>query len=218
MDIQQSTPSNPTATDTAKDTEEGEILEALSSTKIAAFKADLTQTVVKELLTVMKEIGFTNPSSPHAGSRRQAPKIFSEHFDVNTPRPPSGPLSFAAAARQIARGAATPEHAARMGFAEPGPLRYTIIRNALLAIGIDSGVLDMSFIGKSVVHLLCDSSKAASIQSKLTSKGVFLPEFNPLEVPELVVSSSKSKAEREEKAAKTVLNDLEDCMLEGDNR
>ncbi|KAI8829326.1 hypothetical protein BC829DRAFT_423986 [Chytridium lagenaria] len=156
------------------------------------------------------------------GSRRPVPKTFSENFDVNKPRQPSGPVSFAAAARHVARGDATPEHAARIvfrstyprstipgitnlymrGFAEPGPLRYTIIRNALLTLGIESGVLDMSFIGKSVVHLLCDSSKADFIQTRLTNKGVFLPNFNPLEVPELVVSSSKSKEEREKEGRK----------------
>ncbi|KAI8847299.1 hypothetical protein BC829DRAFT_418450 [Chytridium lagenaria] len=198
------------------DTEDGEVLEALSTTKLAAFKADLTKTVVAELLTAMKDAGLSNHSPAIQNPRRPPHKIFSEHFDVNAPRRTVGPMSFAAAARQIARGDATPEHAARMvfrstypkstvpgitniymrGYAEPGPLRYTIIRNALLAIGITSGVLDMSFIGKSVVHLLCDSSKAEFIQERLTAKGVFLPGFDPLEVPDLVVSSSKSKEER----------------------
>ncbi|KAI8832876.1 hypothetical protein BC829DRAFT_422698 [Chytridium lagenaria] len=177
--------------------EEGEVFESISATKLAAFKADLTKNVVKELLVAMKEAGINKPSPPPHGSRRTAPKIFSENFDVNTPRPPPGPLSFAAAARQIARGDATPEHAARMvfrstyprsnisgitnlymrGYAEPGPFRYTIIRNALLTLGIDSGVLDMSFIGKSVVHLLCDSSKATFIQSRLTNKGCVPPKL-----------------------------------------
>ncbi|KAI8851123.1 hypothetical protein BC829DRAFT_415616 [Chytridium lagenaria] len=64
MDIQHPSSPNPTATDTAKDTEDGEILEALSSTKIAAFKADLTQTVVKELLTVMKKSASPTPRHP----------------------------------------------------------------------------------------------------------------------------------------------------------
>ncbi|KAI8828129.1 hypothetical protein BC829DRAFT_424250 [Chytridium lagenaria] len=198
------------------DTEDGEVLEALSTTKLAAFKADLTKTVVSEILGAMKDAGLTNLSTRHSTPRRPSPKVFSEHFDTTAHRQPAGPMSFAAAARQIARGDATPEHAARMvfrstyprstipgitnlymrGYAEPGPLRYTIIRNALLTLGISTGVLDMSFIGKSVVHLLCDSSKAEFIQGRLTDKGVFLPAFDPLEVPDLVVSSSKSKEER----------------------
>ncbi|KAI8829577.1 hypothetical protein BC829DRAFT_423890 [Chytridium lagenaria] len=208
-------PAVPTAPTPDMETEEGEVEEAIPATKLAAFKADLTKTVVAELLTAMKEAGLVTPSTAFTNQRRTPPKIFSENFDLNAPRTP-GPMSFAAAVRQIARGDATPDHAARMvfrstyprssipgivnvymrGYAEPGPLRYTIIRNALLTLGITSGVLDMSFIGKSVVHLLCDASKASFIQERLTDKGVYLPNFDPLEVPELVVSSTKSKEER----------------------
>ncbi|KAI8838656.1 hypothetical protein BC829DRAFT_421174 [Chytridium lagenaria] len=199
------------------DTEEGEVLESLSSTKLAAFKQDLTKTVVAEILVAMKEAGMTSPPLSSYGIRRPPPKTFSENFDVNQPRQHSGPMSFATAVRQIAKGNATPDHAARVvfrstyprsnvegitniymkGYVQPGPKRFVTVRNALFTLGITSGILEMSFIGKSVVHLLCDSSKAAHIQECLTKKGVFLPGFNPLEVPELVVSSGKSLEERE---------------------
>ncbi|KAI8849145.1 hypothetical protein BC829DRAFT_416970 [Chytridium lagenaria] len=198
------------------ETEDGEVLEELSATKLAAFKADLTRTVVAELIVAMKEEGIARPT-PLPRTQRPLPPTFSVNFDVNAPRPSPGPLSFAAAARQIARGNATPDHAARVvfrstyprstvpgvtnlymrGYVQRGPKRYLMVRNALLAIGIDSGVMEMSFIGQSVVHLMCDSSKAAFIEKKLIDKGVFLPAFDPLEVPQLNVASSKSHAERE---------------------
>ncbi|KAI8838654.1 hypothetical protein BC829DRAFT_421172 [Chytridium lagenaria] len=198
------------------ETEDGEVLEELSATKLAAFKADLTKTVVAELIVAMKEEGLARPSSS-TYAQRPPPPTFSVNFDVNAPRQTPGPLSFAAAARQIARGNATPDHAARVvfrstyprstvpgvtnlymrGYVQRGPKRYLMVRNALMAIGIDSGIMEMSFIGQSVVHLMCDSSKAAFIEKKLTDKGVFLPAFDPLEVPKLNVASSKSHEERE---------------------
>ncbi|KAI8851124.1 hypothetical protein BC829DRAFT_415617 [Chytridium lagenaria] len=182
------------------ETEDGEVLEELSATKLAAFKADLTKTVVAELIVAMKEEGLARPSSS-TYAQRPPPPTFSVNFDVNAPRQTPGPLSFAAAARQIARGNATPDHAARVvfrstyprstvpgvtnlymrGYVQRGPKRYLMVRNALMAIGIDSGIMEMSFIGQSVVHLMCDSSKAAFIEKKLTDKGVFLPAFDPLE-------------------------------------
>ncbi|KAI8828640.1 hypothetical protein BC829DRAFT_424159 [Chytridium lagenaria] len=198
------------------ETEDGEVLEELSATKLAAFKADLTKTVVAELIVAMKEEGLARPSSS-TYAQRPPPPTFSVNFDVNAPRQTPGPLSFAAAARQIARGNATPitrrqsriqEHLPSQHgpwshqplyawLRSEGTKRYLMVRNALMAIGIDSGIMEMSFIGQSVVHLMCDSSKAAFIEKKLTDKGVFLPAFDPLEVPKLNVASSKSHEERE---------------------
>ncbi|KAI8849144.1 hypothetical protein BC829DRAFT_416969 [Chytridium lagenaria] len=199
------TPTVPAAT--PMDTEDGEVLEALSTTKLAAFKADLTKTVVSEILGAMKDAGLTNLSTRHSTPRRPSPKVFSEHFDTTAHRQPAGPMSFAAAARQIARGDATPEHAARMvfrstyprstipgitnlymrGYAEPGPLRYTIIRNALLTLGISTGVLDMSFHRK-----ICCSPPMRLIQSRIHTRTShrqrrFSSQHStPLEVPDLV--------------------------------
>ncbi|KAI8847300.1 hypothetical protein BC829DRAFT_418451 [Chytridium lagenaria] len=155
--------------------EDGEVIEDLSATKLAAFKADLTKTVVAELLVAMKK--KDSSTNIQAYARRPPPPTFLVNFDVNAPRQPLV-HQLRRAVRQIARGNATPDHAARVVFRStyprsevPGvtslhagirpkrPKRYLMVRNALLSIGIDSGVMEMSFIGQSVVHLMCDSVK-----------------------------------------------------------
>ncbi|KAI8849143.1 hypothetical protein BC829DRAFT_416968 [Chytridium lagenaria] len=103
-----------------------------------------------------EEAGMTSPPLSSYGIRRPPPKTFSENFDVNQPRQHSGPMSFATAVRQIAKGNATPDHAARVvfrstyprsnvegitniymkGYVQPGPKRFVTVRNALFTLGI----------------------------------------------------------------------------------
>ncbi|KAI8850369.1 hypothetical protein BC829DRAFT_442191 [Chytridium lagenaria] len=177
--IKPSIPAEPINAEIDMEEEDGEVFESIPATKLAAFKADLTKTVLEE----------TPPQNTPPVWCFEAPTQEVQSWD----------------------------HQLYMrGFAEPGPLRYTIIRNALLTLGISSGILDMSFIGKSVVHLLCDSSKAAFIQSRLTDKGVFLPAFNPLEVPELVVRTTNLKKNERWKGAAIIkaacLDGIDDDM------
>ncbi|KAI8828928.1 hypothetical protein BC829DRAFT_424092 [Chytridium lagenaria] len=78
--------------DNGMEHEDGEVIEDLSATKLAAFKADLTKTVVAELLVAMKEEGFPRPT-PTAYARRPPPPTFSRN--------------------------ATPDHAARVVLGAP---------------------------------------------------------------------------------------------------
>ncbi|KAI8848714.1 hypothetical protein BC829DRAFT_417333 [Chytridium lagenaria] len=64
---------------------------------------------------------------------------------------------------------------------------------------IETGVLEISFVGQSVVYFFCDD----------TAKGVLLPDFNPLEVPVLVVAGSKTKTEREAESRRNCARRLE---------
>ncbi|KAI8846726.1 hypothetical protein BC829DRAFT_445038 [Chytridium lagenaria] len=204
---------------TPMDEEDGEIQEPRLTTQLERIKADIIKAVSTELTSTMKDMMASRMPTP-SESRRSLPKTFSENFDVNNPRQKEGPPSFAAAVRQINRREATSDHAARVVFRSSyprsqitgitnvymrgsvpagnmWPQRFVIIREALSTIGIKMGVVDMSFIGKSVIHLFCDEAHAKDIQHHLQNAGYLLTDFDPLEVPELVVASGKSKSVRE---------------------
>ncbi|KAI8828082.1 hypothetical protein BC829DRAFT_424260, partial [Chytridium lagenaria] len=134
-------------------------------------------------ISAMKEEGFPRPT-PTVYARRPPPPTFSVNFDVNAPRQPTGPISFAAAVRQMPRNA-TPDHAARVVLGAP----------ILVVKFLGLRVFTCGDTSKEVPNVtLC---KAAAIEKKLTDKGVLIPAFDPLEVPKLNVASSKSLEERE---------------------
>ncbi|KAJ3209741.1 hypothetical protein HDU67_005960 [Dinochytrium kinnereticum] len=146
-------------------------------------------------------------------------------------RPP-GPTSYASAVRSIARQSATANHACRVVFCSTfarstvekidnvyfrgsaGGLRlksqrYVVIREALRSIAISSGILDMSFIGGSVVHLLVDAAHTTTITAALRKKGVLLPDFNPLAVPaHLAHAGQADQARLESDASKKCVDRL----------
>ncbi|KAI8847301.1 hypothetical protein BC829DRAFT_418452 [Chytridium lagenaria] len=69
-------PAPTTAADVDMVEEEGEVFEAVSATKLAAFKADLTKDVVKELLAAMKEAGLDKSSPPYMAPAVSSPRSF----------------------------------------------------------------------------------------------------------------------------------------------
>ncbi|KAI8848143.1 hypothetical protein BC829DRAFT_444079 [Chytridium lagenaria] len=144
--------------------------ESSEDKQMAVLQANITKSVVSEVMAALDaKDSFASSSHPN-----------------DYPPHTCWDMSFAAATRQIARGNATPEHAARIVFRSTfprssitGPLRYVLSVTPLLTIGIETGVLEISFVGQSVVHLFCDDSKVEDIRTRLAAKGVFLPDFNP---------------------------------------
>ncbi|KAI8836321.1 hypothetical protein BC829DRAFT_421745 [Chytridium lagenaria] len=63
------------------------------------------------------------------------------------------------------------------------PVRTQLVRSALKKFDITSGIIDMSFIGNSVVHLLVDDNKRKYIEDQLTKHTLLLPNFDPLTLP-----------------------------------
>jgi hypothetical protein len=61
--------------------------------------------------------------------------------------------------------------------------RYKLVRTALTSKGVTTGVFDMSFIGKCIVHLLVDSAEHDSIVTKL-GDDIVIKNFDPLELPD----------------------------------
>ncbi|KAJ3267441.1 hypothetical protein HDU76_011814, partial [Blyttiomyces sp. JEL0837] len=58
---------------------------------------------------------------------------------------------------------------------------YGAVRSSLTAAGIESGVLDMSFVGRSVVHLLVEESACMGVKEFFRGRGFLMPDgFNPL--------------------------------------
>ncbi|KAI8829324.1 hypothetical protein BC829DRAFT_423984 [Chytridium lagenaria] len=70
--------------------------------------------------------------------------------------------------------------------------RFVVVREALRTIGITSGVIDMSFVGSSVIHLLVDSAATDTITTCLRRHGFLLTDFDPLVVPPHSIAPSLS--------------------------
>ncbi|KAI8828432.1 hypothetical protein BC829DRAFT_424204 [Chytridium lagenaria] len=88
------------------------------------------------------------------------------------------------------------------------PQRFVIILEALLILRIKDGIIDMSFIGKSVIHLFCDDAHVTDIKKRLQDAGHLLVDFDPLEIPDLVIASTESKTEREREGRENVIKRL----------
>ncbi|KAI8838655.1 hypothetical protein BC829DRAFT_421173 [Chytridium lagenaria] len=185
--------------DNGMEHEDGEVIEDLSATKLAAFKADLTKTVVAELLVAMKEEGFPRPT-PTAYARRLhhlpfrfaavSAKLPEETPLLTTPLESSlgAPILVVKSwGYESLHAGIRPKRPQTLPYGQKCPSGYwhRLWRNG--------DELHWSISCSSHV----DSSKAAAIEKKLTDKGVLIPAFDPLEVPKLNVASSKSLEERE---------------------
>jgi hypothetical protein len=131
------------------------------------------------------------------------------------------PLSYSAALRQSLRPGARLSHAAaaRICFQhlhqrpltttfsnlyircylpqqKAGGKRYELVRGALRSLGITQGVFDMSFIGKSITHLLVDAAFASDISAKL-GPDILLSDFDPLAQPAHTTDSHNTQRSRE---------------------
>ncbi|KAI8830710.1 hypothetical protein BC829DRAFT_449600 [Chytridium lagenaria] len=207
-------------TDTASEMEEVELGEVPEPKKVRKV-LQRRQQLVHDVIATLKESGLLQASRPPpvTAPRGPPPRIFSEHFDTSTPSSSTETSrSFAAAARNISRNSATALDAARIVFRSSfprsnltrlenvyfkasvpsGPLwpkRFLIIREALKTLGIKEGVIDMSFVGGSVVHLLVSSEKVDEIEEALRKAGRLLIDFDPLGVPDIPSNQGRSSAE-----------------------
>ncbi|KAJ3202200.1 hypothetical protein HDU67_000722 [Dinochytrium kinnereticum] len=221
----------------AKDQEIAHLRAAIASTAPEAGEAiptpqDARKMLILDVIAALKESGLLPvqpPPHPDPTDKPAARPTF-VHPDPD-PRH-QGPTSYASAVRSIASRSATANAACRVVFRSTFPRRtveridnvyfkgstggsslkgqrYVVIREALRSIGISSGVLDMSFIGGSVVHLLVDSAHTATITTALRKKGVLLPEFNPLSVPaHLAQDDHAAQARLEADASKKCVDRL----------
>ncbi|KAI8833033.1 hypothetical protein BC829DRAFT_422655 [Chytridium lagenaria] len=131
--------------------------------------------LVHDVIATLKESGLLQvPQSPPVSAQRgPQPRIFSENFDISsTSSFVDTPRSYAAAARNIFRNSASALDAARIVFRSSFP-RSTITRleNTL---GIKEGIVDMSFVGGSVVHLLVSNEKVDEVEEALRKAGRLL--------------------------------------------
>ncbi|KAI8847298.1 hypothetical protein BC829DRAFT_444628 [Chytridium lagenaria] len=159
------------------------------------------QQLVQDVIATLQESGLLQTSRPH-------PTV--------TPRGPPPPLP--PPPGNISRNSATASDAARIVFRSSfprstltrlenvyfkasvpsGPLwpkRFLIIREALKTLGIGDGIIDMSFVGGSVVHLLVSSDKVDEVEEALRKAGRLLLDFDPLGIPDIPSNQGRSSSE-----------------------
>ncbi|KAI8833190.1 hypothetical protein BC829DRAFT_422611 [Chytridium lagenaria] len=177
--------------------------------------------LVHDVIATLKESGLLQvPQSPPVSAQRgPQPRIFSENFDISsTSSFVDTPRSYAAAARNIFRNSASALDAARIVFRSSfprstitrlenvylkasvpsgtlWPKRFLIMREALKTLGIKEGIVDMSFVGGSVVHLLVSNEKVDEVEEALRKAGRLLVDFDPLGVPDLPSNQGRSSTE-----------------------
>lgn len=60
--------------------------------------------------------------------------------------------------------------------------RLTYVREALKHIDVSEGVLEISFIGGSMVHLIVDSDVIHDVEKKLKRAGILFEDYSPIDV------------------------------------